>query len=59
MNHNRNIVFLDVDGVLNSMAYFESEKLTPKKEAFSELSDFHLQMLSQIVHACDACGLGT
>ena len=54
MNHNRNIVFLDVDGVLNSMAYFENQKLTPKKEAFSELSDFHLQMLSQIVHSCDA-----
>lgn len=47
-----NIIFLDVDGVLNSMAFFEQNK--GKGRGHSEISDFHLQMLSKIYHTCDA-----
>lgn len=46
-----NFIFLDVDGVLNSKPYFESQK---GKSGFTEISDFHLQMLSKIYHECDA-----
>lgn len=53
-----NIVFLDVDGVLNSMAYFEtlkkSNNTSYKNEAHNEISDFHLQMLAKIYHTCNA-----
>ena len=45
-----NIIFLDVDGVLNSMAYFEQNK----DKGRIEISDYHLQMLAKIYHACDA-----
>ena len=47
-----NIIFLDVDGVLNSMAFFEQNK--GKGRGYSEISDFHLQMLAKIYHTCDA-----
>lgn len=46
-----NIIFLDVDGVLNSMPYCESLK---KSEPYNEISDFHLQMLAKIYHTCHA-----
>lgn len=53
-----NIIFLDVDGVLNSMAYFESlnglENSLHKDGQYNDISDFHLQMLSKIYHTCDA-----
>ena len=53
-----NIIFLDVDGVLNSMAYFEwlkeSQNSLHKDGEYDDISDFHLQMLSKIYHACNA-----
>lgn len=45
-----NIIFLDVDGVLNSMAYFEQNK----GKGRIEISDYHLQMLAKIYHTCNA-----
>lgn len=47
-----NVIFLDVDGVLNSSKYMESLKGIDIK--YKELSDFHLEKLSQIYHRCDA-----
>ncbi len=48
-----NIIFLDVDGVLNSLAYFES--LKPDMDTlYQEISDYHLEMLAKIYHACNA-----
>lgn len=48
-----NIIFLDIDGVLNSSAYFDS--LDDKEKAeYQEISDYHLKMLAKIYHACDA-----
>ena len=44
-----NIIFLDVDGILNSLAYFEENK----EKGHAEISDYHLQMLAKIYHACD------
>lgn len=49
-----NIIFLDVDGVLNSLAYFESIKVLNKYDKYNEISDFHLKKLSEIYHACNA-----
>ena len=53
-----NIIFLDVDGVLNSMAYFEwlkeSRNSLHKDGEYDDISDFHLQMLSKIYHTCNA-----
>lgn len=48
-----NIIFLDIDGVLNSMPYFESLKNSGETE-YQEISDYHLSMLAKIYHACDA-----
>lgn len=50
------IIFLDVDGVLNSQAYFQSLKEIPVEEhgKFDEISDYHLQMLAKIYHECNA-----
>lgn len=48
------IIFLDIDGVLNSMAYFESLERGNKQTDYNEISDFHLQMLAKIYHTCDA-----
>lgn len=45
-----NIIFLDIDGVLNSLAYFEENK----NRGHADISDYHLQMLAKIYHACDA-----
>ena len=47
----RNIIFLDIDGVLNSMPYFDKH---PSDGEHHELRDYHLQQLSQIVHVCHA-----
>lgn len=49
-----NIIFLDVDGVLNSLAYFKSIGEESKESGFNDISDFHLQMLSKIYHSCNA-----
>ena len=52
------IIFLDCDGVLNSMAYFEwlkeSRNSLHKDGEYDDISDFHLQMLSKIYHTCNA-----
>lgn len=45
-----NLIFLDVDGVLNSAAYFKQNK----KKYCPEISDYHLQMLAKIYHTCNA-----
>ena len=47
-----NIIFLDVDGVLNSMAYYEHNKKIGRK--VREIADCHLQKLAEIYHACNA-----
>ena len=44
------IIFLDIDGVLNSMAYFKQNKGV----SHAEISDYHLQMLAKIYHTCNA-----
>lgn len=49
-----NIIFLDVDGILNSLAYFKSLGEEGKQSGFNDISDFHLQMLSKIYHSCNA-----
>lgn len=54
-----NIIFLDVDGVLNSYPYTKSlpeiGKLDDQGELeHDEIRDFHVQMLSKIYHTCDA-----
>lgn len=48
-----NIIFLDIDGVLNSLSYFESIKGI-KHDKYNEISDFHLKKLSEIYHTCNA-----
>ena len=50
MNNKNVIIFLDVDGVLNSSAYFEANK----GKGRIEINDFHLKMLAKIYHTCDA-----
>lgn len=51
-----NVIFLDIDGVLNSMAYFKSLGKINEREykGYQEISDYHLQMLSKIYHSCNA-----
>lgn len=53
-----NIIFLDVDGVLNSMAYFkwikESGNSLHKNGEYNDISDFHLKMLAKIYHTCNS-----
>ena len=48
------IIFLDIDGVLNSMPYFESIKDKEKDGKYTEISDYHLRKLAQIYHTCNA-----
>lgn len=48
-----NIIFLDIDGVLNSLPYFESIKGV-KYDKYNEISNFHLKKLSEIYHTCNA-----
>lgn len=52
------VIFLDVDGVLNSMAYFEelkkSGKILHSDEGYNDISEFHLQMLAKIVEKTGA-----
>ena len=50
----RNIIFLDIDGVLNSMPYFDKQNHSPPDGKHHEIYDYHLQQLSQIVHTCNA-----
>lgn len=45
---------MDVDGVLNSMAYFISLGKGNKQLGFNDINDFNLQMLSKIYHSCNA-----
>lgn len=53
-----NVVFLDIDGVLNSSAYFqfvrEQQKENCKSNQHCEISDYHLQRLAEIVHSTNA-----
>ena len=42
-----NIIFLDVDGVLNSLADIEYGNQ-------EEITDYHLKMLAEIYHTCNA-----
>lgn len=51
-----NIIFLDVDGVLNSMPYFEWLRATGRHRdgEFNEIRDYHLEMLAKVYHTCDA-----
>ena len=48
--NNVNIIFLDVDGVLNSKAYFEQNK----DRGHADINDCNLQMLAKIYHANSA-----
>ena len=50
MTDKKAIIFLDIDGVLNSMAFFKENK----GKGYSEISDYHLQMLAKIYHTCNA-----
>lgn len=47
----RKIIFLDIDGVLNSLPYFNRVK---NNEGFDEISPFHLKLLAKIYHATNA-----
>ena len=50
-----NIIFLDVDGVLNSHAYFQEVKSkNGRVNNDKQIRDYHLQMLAKIYHTCDA-----
>lgn len=50
-----NIIFLDVDGVLNSYAYFQEIKARNSHVNTDEqIRDYHLQLLAKIYHKCDA-----
>lgn len=46
-----NIIFLDIDGVLNSFPYDQS---TSGSEEFQEIRDFHTRKLAEIYHECNA-----
>lgn len=46
-----NIIFLDIDGVLNSFPYDQS---TSGSEEFQEIRDFHTKKLAKIYHECNA-----
>lgn len=46
-----NIIFLDIDGVLNSLPYMESVKY---KNGENSISNFHVKMLSKLYHKFDA-----
>ncbi len=48
------IIFLDVDGVLNSMPYLMKMNSSRPSKRYSDISDFHLQMLAEIYHTCNA-----
>ena len=43
------IIFLDIDGILNSKAYFENNK----QKGHIEISDYHLKLPAQIYRTCD------
>lgn len=49
-----NIIFLDVDGVLNSYMYYKNLSAEEKQGYKNEISDFHLQMLAKIYQTCNA-----
>ena len=54
-----NIIFLDVDGVLNSYPYAKSlpeiDDIDNQEETeHDEIRDYHVQMLSKIYHSCNA-----
>ena len=45
-----NIIFLDVDGVLNSKAYFDQNK----DRGHADINDYNLQILAEIYHTNSA-----
>lgn len=47
----RKIIFLDIDGVLNSLPYFNRVK---NMEEFDEINPFQVKLLSQICHVTNA-----
>lgn len=54
-----NVVFLDIDGVLNSSAYFEKLRKEQKEKGIlqkkhEELSDYHLKNLAELVRETNA-----
>lgn len=49
-----NYIFLDVDGVLNSSAYFDSLRANNKINDFIEINEFNVKMLAEIYHQCNA-----
>lgn len=49
-----NIIFLDVDGVLNSLAYFEQLGIGGKQSGYNDINDYNLQMLSKLYHEVNA-----
>lgn len=53
----KKIIFLDIDGVLNSKAYFDSIKeseILATEKIHIEISEYHVKLLSELCHACDA-----
>lgn len=53
----KKIIFLDIDGVLNSKAYFDSIKeseIPATEKIHIEISEYHVKLLSELCHACDA-----
>lgn len=50
-----NLIFLDVDGVLNSSAYFDALLEDDLEDsARYEICEYYLQMLAKIYHECQA-----
>lgn len=49
-----NIIFLDVDGVLNCFQYYENLPESRKCSKHTEINDYNVQMLAKIYHACNA-----
>ena len=49
-----NVIFLDIDGVLNSYCYFESINQSQGALEHTEIRVHHVQLLSKIYHTCDA-----
>ena len=53
----KKIIFLDIDGVPNSKAYFDSIKeseILATEKIHIEISEYHVKLLSELCHACDA-----
>lgn len=49
-----NIIFLDVDGVLNSLAYFNSFSTCEEQSEFNDINDYNLRLLAKLYHTVNA-----